>query len=115
MADVYRAQPIMACQIRAARALLRWSLPDMAQKTGLGESTLRRLERAPGVPSTTVDTLMRVRMAFEGACIAFVPDDGTPEGGPGVRYCCPHELRKSPWETLGTGRPAAEAEAQASH
>lgn len=105
MADMHRAQPIAACQIRAARGLLRWTLDDLAERTGLANSTLRRLERAEGVPNTTVETLMRVRTAFESACIAFVPDEGKPERGPGVRYCCAHEHRRTPWEVLGTGRP----------
>jgi len=73
---------ITSDQIRAARALLRWSGKDLAQKTGLGFSTLMRLEVLEGVPSAQARTLEAIQKAFESAGIEFV---GTPEDGPGVR------------------------------
>ena len=73
---------ITSDQIRAARALLRWSGKDLAEKTGLGFSTLMRLEVLEGVPSAQAKTLETIQKAFENAGIEFI---GTPEDGPGVR------------------------------
>jgi transcriptional regulator with XRE-family HTH domain len=74
---------ITSDQIRAARALLRWSGKDLAEKTGLGFSTLMRLEVLNGVPSAQVKTLEAIQNAFENAGIEFI---GTPEVGAGVRW-----------------------------
>jgi transcriptional regulator with XRE-family HTH domain len=74
---------ITSDQIRAARALLRWSGKDLAEKTGLGFSTLMRLEVLDGVPSAQAKTLETIQKAFERAGIEFI---GTPEKGAGVRW-----------------------------
>ncbi len=73
---------ITSDQIRAARALLRWSGKELAERTGLGFSTLMRLEVLEGVPSAQAKTLEAIQKAFEAAGIEFI---GTPEDGPGVR------------------------------
>ena len=75
---------ITSDQIRAARALLRWSGKDLAEKTGLGFSTLMRLEVLEGVPSAQAKTLEAIQKAFEEAGVEFI---GTPEHGAGVRWC----------------------------
>ena len=74
---------ITSDQIRAARALLRWSGKDLAEKTGLGFSTLMRLEVLDGVPSAQAKTLETIQKAFEKAGVEFI---GTPENGAGVRW-----------------------------
>ncbi len=74
---------ITSDQIRAARALLRWSGKDLAEKTGLGFSTLMRLEVLDGVPSAQAKTLETIQRAFEKAGIEFI---GAPESGAGVRW-----------------------------
>lgn len=74
---------ITSDQIRAARALLRWSGKDLAEKTGLGFSTLMRLEVLEGIPSAQAKTLDTIQKAFEKAGIEFI---GTPESGAGVRW-----------------------------
>jgi transcriptional regulator with XRE-family HTH domain len=74
---------ITSDQIRAARALLRWSGKDLAEKTGLGFSTLMRLEVLDGVPSAQAKTLENIQKAFEKAGIEFI---GTSEEGAGVRW-----------------------------
>lgn len=73
---------ITSDQIRASRALLRWSGKDLAKRTGLGFSTLMRLEVLEGVPSAQAKTLETIQKAFENAGIEFV---GTPDDAPGVR------------------------------
>ena len=55
----------------------------MAEKTGLGFSTLMRLEVLEGVPSAQAKTLEAIQKTFEGAGIEFI---GTPEEGAGVRW-----------------------------
>ena len=74
---------ITSDQIRAARALLRWSGKDLAEKTGLGFSTLMRLEVLDGVPSAQAKTLENIQKAFEKAGVEFI---GSPDEGAGVRW-----------------------------
>lgn len=73
---------ITSGQIKAARALLGWTVRDLAAKAEIGFSTLVRLEQADGVPSGHVKTLEAVKSAVEKAGIEFI---GTPDNGPGVR------------------------------
>ncbi len=79
---------ITSDQIRAARAMLRWSGKDLAEKTGLGFSTLMRLESLEGVPGTHAKTLETIEKTFEAEGIQFI---GTPEDGPGVRLFAKEE------------------------
>ena len=67
-------------QIRAGRALLRWSARDLAEKAGLSLPTVQRLEAADGIPSTSVKTLMSIKAAFDDAGVEFTNGDT-----PGVR------------------------------
>jgi ribosome-binding protein aMBF1 (putative translation factor) len=48
---------ITSDQIRAARALLKWSRSDLSEKSGVGFSGLLRLESADGIPNSHVKTL----------------------------------------------------------
>ena len=70
-------------QIRAARALLRWTADTLAIKSGIGVATIRRLELMEGVPSGNVKTLLAIKNALEEAGVEFV---GTPNDGAGVRF-----------------------------
>jgi hypothetical protein len=69
-------------QIRAARALLRWSAEDLARKSELGVTTIRRAELREQETSMTVANDLAVRRALETAGIDFIDENG---GGPGVR------------------------------
>jgi transcriptional regulator with XRE-family HTH domain len=69
-------------QLRAARAILKWSLADLSEKSGIGTSTLKRLEAADGIPGGHLSTFTRLLEVFSEAGVQFV---GTPEDGPGVR------------------------------
>ena len=67
-------------QCRAARALLGMTQPSLAEKAGLGLSTVVDFERARrAVSKDAVDAL---RKALEGGGVEFIPENG---GGPGVR------------------------------
>ena len=67
-------------QIRAVRALLRWSGRELAEKAGVHPTTVQRMERGDGPVGGTVQTLAKVERALEQAGVAF-----TTQNGPGVR------------------------------
>ncbi len=74
---------ITSDQIRAARSLLRWTGKELADKSGVGFSTLMRLETEEGVPRAQAKTLEALRKAFEEAGVEFI---GTPNSQAGVRW-----------------------------
>jgi hypothetical protein len=76
------ARPLTSSQIRAARALLRWSAEELAQQSLLSVATIRRAELTEGNTSMTAANDLAVRRALEAAGVEFIDDDG---GGPGVR------------------------------
>ena len=69
-------------QVRAARALLRWTAEDLANAAEVGVATIRRMEVLDGVPTGNVKTLIAIQQALEGAGIEFI---GSPDASPGVR------------------------------
>ena len=69
-------------QIKAARALLAWSQADLADRSGISEPTVARLESADGELGGREDTAQRLRAAIEAAGVKFIEENG---GGPGVR------------------------------
>jgi transcriptional regulator with XRE-family HTH domain len=69
-------------QIRAARALLRISVIQLAKLSEVGEATIKRIEAGNGLPSANIKTLNLITKAFEKAGIEFI---GTPDDRPGVR------------------------------
>lgn len=73
---------ISSSQIRAARALIRWSALDLAHESGVGVATIRRLELVDGIPSSNVRTIDALQKALEAAGVEFI---GTPDDCPGVR------------------------------
>lgn len=68
-------------QIRAARALLGWSGTDLAEKSGVGITTLRRYELQIGIPSANTSVLLTLKETLEKAGIEFT---GDPLVNPGV-------------------------------
>jgi hypothetical protein len=75
-------KPLTSAQIRAARALLRWSAEDLARASALGVTTIRRAELTEGETSMTTANDLAVRRALEAAGVEFIDGNG---GGPGVR------------------------------
>ena len=73
---------ITGLQIKAARALLRWSATDLAHMANVSWPTIQRFETFDGVPSGHTRTLNAVAMTLGEAGIEFL---GTPEEDPGVR------------------------------
>ena len=68
-------------QIRVARALLRWSARQLAEKAGVHITTVQRMERGDGPVGGMVQTLAKVQRALEGAGVEFTAQNG----GLGVR------------------------------
>jgi transcriptional regulator with XRE-family HTH domain len=69
-------------QIRAARAILKWSARELAEKVGLALTTIQRMENDGGVEGTLTRNINAVQKALEEAGIEFIPENG---GGVGVR------------------------------
>ncbi|WMT72529.1 transcriptional regulator [Bradyrhizobium sp. Ash2021] len=79
---------LSSAQIRAARALLRWSAADLARASALGANTIRRAEVAEDATSLTVANELAIRRALEAAGVEFIDENG---GGAGVRLRKPSE------------------------
>jgi transcriptional regulator with XRE-family HTH domain len=86
-----KQKPLTSAQIRAARALLRWSAEDLAQASSLGVTTIRRAELTESETSLTTVNDLALRHALEAAGVEFIDDNG---GGPGVRLRKTHQQRK---------------------
>jgi transcriptional regulator with XRE-family HTH domain len=67
-------------QCKAARALLDWTQPQLAESAGLGLSTIVDFERSRR--EVSAEAIQAMRAAFEKAGVEFLDEDG---GGPGVR------------------------------
>jgi hypothetical protein len=80
---------LASAQIRAARALLRWSAIDLARESHLGVNTIRRAEVADEGTSLTAANELAIRGTLEAAGVEFIDENG---GGPGVRLR--HRQRK---------------------
>src|SRR5260221_10747928 len=71
---------LSSAQIRAARALLRWSAADLAREAALGANTIRRAEVAEDETSLTVANELSIRRTLEAAGVEFIDENG---GGAG--------------------------------
>lgn len=69
-------------QVKAARALLRWSQNDLAEASGVSSPTIKRLEAKAGPLGGRSDTAAAIRTALEQAGVEFIAENG---GGAGVR------------------------------
>jgi hypothetical protein len=75
-------EPLTGFQIRAARALVKWSAEDLAQQSSVSLRTIRRAELSDHRTSMTAPNDLAIRRAFELAGVEFIDENG---GGPGVR------------------------------
>ena len=74
--------PLSGVQIRAARAMLRWSAKEAAERAGISLPTIQRFEQQDGVPPSRSQTLLDLKRAFEEAGVEFT---GSPDHKPGVQ------------------------------
>lgn len=70
-------------QVRAARAMLKWSARDLADKAGVSYPTVQRLDSGSGPLGGLSSTAEKLRAALEAAGIEFIAENG---GGAGVRF-----------------------------
>jgi len=68
-------------QIKAARALLGWSASELAKRSQVGATTIRRYEMLGGIPQGNVNVLMKLQCSLEEEGIQFT---GDPLVNPGV-------------------------------
>jgi transcriptional regulator with XRE-family HTH domain len=84
---------VTSAQLRAARALLNWTVRDLAEKAGVHRNTVTRAETESTEPGHAVAQIVRT---FEAAGVEFTngaqpgvrlraarprkPDDGNPSG-----------------------------------
>jgi transcriptional regulator with XRE-family HTH domain len=73
-------QVITGIQVRMARSGLKWSAQDLAEKSGVGLSTVNKIDREDGIPSVRIQNLVAIeqalvatgRVRFEGKTGVFV-------------------------------------------
>ena len=75
-------------QIKAARALLGWTGQELASKSGVGITTLRRYELQSGIPTANTKVLLSIKGTLEQAGIQFT---GDPLANPGVTLNLKHK------------------------
>ena len=79
---------LTSAQIRAARALIRWSAQELANQSAVGVTTIRRAELTASATALTRANDLAIRRTLEAAGVEFI--DANEGGGPGVR------LKRSP-------------------
>jgi transcriptional regulator with XRE-family HTH domain len=67
---------ITSAQIRAARALLNWSARELAERSGVSQSSIHRAERAKAHPSMHEQSLAAIKAAFERYGVEFLDNSG---------------------------------------
>jgi transcriptional regulator with XRE-family HTH domain len=77
------SKEITGAQIRAARALVRWSAKELAREAGVGVATISRAEVEEGRTTLTTVNLKAIQAALENGGVEFIPGNG---GGVGVRF-----------------------------
>jgi len=55
---------ISGAQVRMARGLLRWSVQELAEKSKVGISTVRRIEEADKLPNARIENIQAIYSAF---------------------------------------------------
>ena len=64
--------PLTSAQIRAARALIRWSAEDLANHCAVSVTTIRRAELMPSATALTRVNDAVIRQALEKAGVEFI-------------------------------------------
>jgi hypothetical protein len=80
--DPMLPKPLTSAQIRAARALIRWSAQQLADASAVGVTTIRRAELTASETKLTRVNDQAIRRTLEAAGVEFIDSEG---GGPGVR------------------------------
>ena len=94
-----KVKGLRSFQIRAARALLRWSADDLARESALGLNTIKRAELAEDETSLTQANDLAVRRALEAAGVIFIDENG---GGP--EFACGKRINTENAIKIGSER-----------
>ena len=86
-----KKRPLSSPQIRAARALIRWTAEGLSRQSAVSLRTIRRAELAERETSMTAANDLAIRQALETAGVEFIDGNG---GGPGVRLRKAHQHGK---------------------
>jgi transcriptional regulator with XRE-family HTH domain len=82
----YGSMAITGGQIRAARSLLRWSVTQLAEKSGVSYHTILRAESVDDeFPPLRVSTLQALETALQQGGVVFLARGENRYGGNGVR------------------------------
>lgn len=77
-------EALTACQARGARAMLSWSVRQLAAKSKISDSSIRRIEIGFGIPeNVTLDLRVKLQSYFESRGFKFTWSDDV---GPGVSW-----------------------------
>lgn len=91
----YTKSMLTAAQIRAGRALLGWKQVDLAERSGVSEIAIKKIERNEADPRGS--TLEKIQRAFWESGVEFFDAGQMLEpGGQGVRFRAPHRMRSTP-------------------
>lgn len=71
---------VTSAQIRAARALLNWSVRELSEASGVHRNTISNFETAKS--GGDAETISKMRKTLEGQGVIFIEENGE---GPGVR------------------------------
>lgn len=93
MASKASTPTLTGAQLRAARALINISGEELAEKTALGLSTIRRAEAENGPVSLTRANTLLIRATLEALGVHFL--DAEKSGGVGVRMAPSQKRRAS--------------------
>jgi hypothetical protein len=85
------SRSLTGAQIRAARALIRWSAEDLARSSVVGLTTIRRAELTGTETSLTAANDLAIRRSLEAVGIEFIEENG---GGAGVRLRNPESRKR---------------------
>ena len=85
-AAAHAPPPLTSAQIRAARALIRWSAEELARHCAVSVTTIRRAELMPSATALTRANDQAIRRALEQAGVEFIDAE---KDGPGVRLRAP--------------------------
>lgn len=85
VAPVDFAPMLTGAQIRAARALLKWSGKELSDRSGVSYPALQRAEAVDDMPNMQTKNLAAIKSALEAGGIIFLDGPYSGDGGPGVR------------------------------
>jgi hypothetical protein len=94
------AAPITGAQIRAGRALLRWTAQELADASKLGVATIRRADATDEIPQITAANAAAIRQALETGGVEFIWDHGR---GVGVRLARNRVLQGEHFDFISDG------------